>query len=168
MHIYICLPSDLYLHATLAATLPRMTSSCDDRSCAVDSSHHCTAMHVYICVCNTALWATCLRMANPVDIMTAVHNLGLHSSLRGTGVTKMPVVGFSSRGQHTSSGTCPGLSLKVNLHGTTGLSTHSQQDHGTVTVPGRWATLSDLHADQHATTQVYGSSFRNLQQAMMG
>ena len=43
-------------------------------------------------------------------------SLSPHSSLRNAGVTNTPVVGFSSSGQDTSSGTCPGLSLKVNLH----------------------------------------------------
>ena len=52
---------------------------------------------------------------------------GVHTSLRGTGVTKMPVVGLSSRGQDTSSGTCPGLSLKVNLHVTVGFSVCTQK-----------------------------------------
>ncbi len=43
----------------------------------------------------------------------------------------MPVVGFSSRGQDTSSGTCPGLSLKVNLRDTVGISRISKDGHET-------------------------------------
>ena len=36
--------------------------------------------------------------------------------MRRTGVTKTPALGFSRSGHSTSSGTWPGLSLKVNLH----------------------------------------------------
>ncbi len=71
-----------------------------------------------------------LALTNVVHSKMHLAHQGIHSSLRGTGVTKMPVVGFSSRGQDTSSGTCPGLSLKVNLHATAGVSTISQQGQG--------------------------------------
>lgn len=70
----------------------------------------------YISGLQTLHFLLCLPWLLCVYCSMSPISLSPHSSLRSTGVTNTPVVGFSSSGQDTSSGTCPGLSLKVNLH----------------------------------------------------
>ena len=96
-----------------------LCSAVPSRLLGSSSPHICHSYldhKAYISGLQTLHYLLCLPWLICVYCAMVSMSLSPHSSLRSTGVTNTPVVGFSSSGQDTSSGTCPGLSLKVNLH----------------------------------------------------